>query len=181
MQILGVVVAADHIPPRLQRLHVDSTDGARLRIGYVELDVVRRDQAYREAARLCPLTLLQIEFVVQVAFLATPRKHESSVRFQVQRPQLMRPSHGKNESVTVDSDNVPRRGQFLPLRCLVSLFIEAFLTGADNRQHFEGGQIYFSDGVVLRIAHVDEVCVFAVDVAHALGVVELGFFEGSVD
>ena len=93
----------------------------------------------------------------------------------------MRASHRKDERISVNGDNVPRAGQSLSFRRLVSLFIESFLASADDSEHLLRCQVDFSDRVVLAVAQVQEVLVLSEDMAHALRVMELRLVVGTVD
>ena len=98
--------------------------------------MTRRDQPDREPRRLRPLTLLQVDSRVQIAFFATATEVETSICLEVEGPDLVSPSHSKDNCVAIDSYNIPRTRQSLSLRRLVTLLIESFLTGSYYSEYF---------------------------------------------
>jgi len=89
--------------------------------------------------------------------------------------------HCYQKCVSIDCNDVPRTAQLLLFRVLIPFFVDAFLTCADDREHFSLMQIDLSHCMVLGVAEIDEVLFVAVDVAGALRVVETGVFERAVD
>ena len=69
--------------------------------------MVARNEANREAGRLGPLALLQIELVIEVSFFAAATESETSVGLQIESPKLMSTSHSEDQGVSVDGDNIP--------------------------------------------------------------------------
>lgn len=88
--------------------------------------------------------------------------------------------HGEDESVSIDSDDIPWTWQSLCFWAFVTFFIEAFLASANNSEYFFSGDVDLSDGMVFRVAEIDEVLILSVDVAQALWVVKLSFIVGTV-
>ena len=92
----------------------------------------------------------------------------------------MSPCHGEDESVSIDSDDIPRTWQSLCFWAFVTFFIEAFLASANNSKNFFSGDVDLSDGVVFRVAEIDEMLVLSVDMAQALWVVKLSLIVSTV-
>ena len=90
-------------------------------------------------------------------------------------------SHSEDERIPVDGDNIPGAGESLSLWLLVAVFVEAFFASSDHGQHLLRGDVDLPNGVVLGVAEIEEVHVFAVNVAHTLRVVELCLVVGPVD
>ena len=89
--------------------------------------------------------------------------------------------HCEDQSIAVHSNDVPRARQSLRLRRLVSLLIETLLTRADDSEHLLGRDVDLANGVILAVAQVDEVLVFAEHVAQTMRVVELCLVVVSID
>ena len=81
--------------------------------------------------------------------------------------------HRKDQSVTIDCDNVPRAGQTLRFRRFVSFLIETFLSCSDYSQHFLCRDVDLTNGVILSVTQVQVVLVLSKDVADALRVMKL--------
>ena len=90
-------------------------------------------------------------------------------------------SHCEDQSIAVHCDDVPWARQSLRLRRLVSLLIETLLTCADHSEHLLGRDVDLANGVILAVAQIDEVLVFAEHVAESMRVVELSFVIISID
>ena len=89
--------------------------------------------------------------------------------------------HCEDQSIAVHCDDVPRARQSLRLRRLVSFLIETLLTRADDSEHLLGRDVDLANGVILAVAQIDEVLVFAEHVAESMRVVELSFVIISID
>ena len=85
----------------------------------------------------------------------------------------MNTCHCKDESVPVNSNDVPWARQSLRLRRFVALFIETFLPSAYHCQHFLSRQVYFSNCMVFGVTYIDKVLVFSEYMTQAERVVEL--------
>ena len=89
--------------------------------------------------------------------------------------------HCEDQSIAVHSNDVPRARQSLRLGRLVSFLIETLLTRADDSEHLLGRDVDLANGVILAVAQVDEVLVFAEHVAQTMRVVELCLVVVSID
>lgn len=92
--------------------------------------------------------------VIVVAFTPTAAEIKSSVGFQIQSPNLVGSSHGENQGVSIDSNNVPGARQLLVLRVFVAFFVIAFHASSNNRQHLPFRQADLSDGVILGVTQI---------------------------
>jgi hypothetical protein len=118
--------------------------------------------------------------VIEISFAAASTEHESPVRFQVERPDLMGASHCKNKSVSVYGDDVPGRGEFLIYGMLVAFAITSFFSCSNNCQHLFGPQIDFSNRMVLGVTQVEEIFLVSKHVANSLRLMELRIFVTTV-
>ena len=89
--------------------------------------------------------------------------------------------HGKDNCITVDSDNIPRARESLCLGRLIAFFVEALFARANHCQNLLGRDVDLTNRMVLCIAHIDEVLVLTENVAEALWVMELRLGIVSID
>lgn len=87
----------------------------------------------------------------------------------------MRARHSEDERISVHRHDVPWTGKTLCFWSFIALFVEAFLTGANNGQHLFTSEVYFANCMVFSVAQIKKVATLAKDVADTLGMVKLGF------
>lgn len=119
--------------------------------------------------------------MIEVAFFATAREIECSISFQIECPHLVSARHCKDQCVSIDSANVPRRRQLLCFSRFIALFIETLFTSSDNCKYLLALEVNFSDRMILGITNVDVVIALSVNVTQALWVVELHLIVISID
>ena len=88
--------------------------------------------------------------------------------------------HCKDECISIDGHDVPWTRKSLRLRRFVALLIKALLTCSNDCEHFLGGKVDLSDGVVLGVTQIQIVLVLSVHMAQALWVMELGLTIASI-
>ena len=102
--------------------------------------------------------------MIEIAFFTATTEVKASVCFKIKSPDLVSASHCKDQCVSVNGHYVPWTGQSLSLRRLITLFIETLFSCSNHCQNFFLRKVYFSDGVVLCVANIDEVLFLSEDV-----------------
>jgi len=90
-------------------------------------------------------------------------------------------SHCNQESIPVDSDNVPWTAQLLLFWHFISLLVNSFLTSANDSENFSRLKVYFSNSVVLGVTEIEEVLVISEHMTHSLRMVKASFFKSAIN